>query len=286
MQDLQEWSVLNEMWEPGGLLACAVAVAGVGLLGYLSGQALRERPDLPRQREMLWGARWGWAVFLVLLGLRYAGVYLGVAFTEYDHTAEGGSFWGLLLAIVVLARLFPWRARGLVYFESLEKEKRRERKQAKGGMKLVWKIGQGLLGLLARLGIVLLLVLLCVGTVGGYLQDRERIWDREQQVVGDAMRIYLQAEQVRRVWVFMADPVQDWVESTIFRQTPFWKGRSGIPNHLGIELKHGASQKQADELLEMAREGLGVLGRAERWTIAVSCSKPRITAEAVYDPGG
>jgi len=40
MQDPQEWSVLNEM---------------------------RERPDLPRRVEMLWGARWAWVVLLVLI---------------------------------------------------------------------------------------------------------------------------------------------------------------------------------------------------------------------------
>ena len=287
MQDPQEWSVLNEMWEPGMLLACALGVAGVGLLGYLSTQGLRERTDLPHHGEMLWGARWGWAVVLVLFVLRYAGAYLGVAFTEYDHTAARGSLWGVLLALVLLGKLFPWRARGLVYSESLEERKRREKERTiPGGVKLVVKIGQGLLRALERLLIVSLVVSLCVVTVGEYLQDRERIWDKKQQVVGDAMRTYLQAEHVRRVWAFMADPVQDWVESTIFRQTPFWKWRSGIPNHLGIELEYGATEEQADELLERAREGLGALGRAERWTITVSCSKPRIAAEAIYEPGG
>jgi len=279
--------VLNEMWEPGVLLACAVAVAAVGLLGHLSSQALRERPDVPRRVEMLWGARWGWAVFLVLLVLRYAGAYLGVAFTEYDHTAARGSLLGVLLAIVLLARLFPWRARGLVYFESLEEQKRKERVQAwRGGAKLVVKIGQGLLWALERGWIVLIVILLCVLAAGGYLQDRTRIWDEKQQAVGETMQTCLQAEQVHHVWAFMADPVQDWVESTIFRQIPFWKWHSGIPNRLGIDLKDGATEEQADELLARAREGLSTLGRAEPWTITASCSKPRITAEAVYDPGG
>jgi len=73
------------------LLPAGGAVVLFALVGLFSARALRCLPDCEHKREMLWGARWYWAVFVGVVGIAFGMLYFGVARTPYLMTSMCGS---------------------------------------------------------------------------------------------------------------------------------------------------------------------------------------------------
>lgn len=103
----------------------------VGLGGWVSGRlsvaCLRRAPDFPHKTEMIWGAKWGWLLFLGGVALLYLAVCLGVNFGFYPSTLAAAVGALLFSAPIVTISFFPWQHIGSAAWVYRIKERIRRR---------------------------------------------------------------------------------------------------------------------------------------------------------------
>ena len=104
--------VTEELFAPRALLLYAGLTAFDLAVGYASWRALVRLPDFPYRREMLWGARWMWAVIAAVLGAAITVTYYGAVYTNYPLTSVilGGAVFTLGMHQTML--LLPMRGDG------------------------------------------------------------------------------------------------------------------------------------------------------------------------------
>ena len=89
---------LGESFQWGAVLAIG-ALAFVWLVGYLSLRFLRDLPDFEHKREMMWGAKWHWAIYASILTASILTMYFGFTLSPYPTTS-------LLVALALMWVLF------------------------------------------------------------------------------------------------------------------------------------------------------------------------------------
>ncbi len=104
--------VAERIFAPRLLLVYAAFLVYVLGVGYASWRMLLRLPDFPYRREMLWGARWVWAVVAAVLGVAMGVTYYGAFDTDYPLTSiiVGGAVFTLGMHQTML--LLPMRTEG------------------------------------------------------------------------------------------------------------------------------------------------------------------------------
>ena len=91
--------MLGTVLDPRGLITAGAAVVFVAVAGAASLRILRRLPDFPAKRQMEWGARWCWLLFLLIIVIAYAAAYVCMTRTRYTVSS---AFAGKLVVDTML----------------------------------------------------------------------------------------------------------------------------------------------------------------------------------------
>ena len=96
---------------------CSVAVTlivalGAWLSGRLSLACLRRAPDFPHRTEMIWGAKWGWAVLSGLIGVMSLVSWLAANFGFYPTSLLAAAATVLYVGFSFYCHFFRWQNAG------------------------------------------------------------------------------------------------------------------------------------------------------------------------------
>jgi hypothetical protein len=101
--------------QPASLGPMAVLLCFVSVSGYLSLRVLLGLPDFEHRREMIAGARWGWAGVLFVLILACGVAYFGATRTGYVMTSVFGALILVVGSLPLLSVIFPRQADGVTF---------------------------------------------------------------------------------------------------------------------------------------------------------------------------
>lgn len=260
-------NAMRMVFDPGMAAPWVGVVVLFGAMGYASLRFLRKQPDFPEKPQMLWGAKWLWALTAGLVIVKYLVWYLGALLTDYSFSFMFAGLvvfgWGVFLLLLVLplqtsgsaACLVPLRAwinRKPVDLPAwLDQEQRTRRSR--------WY----------RVGIpaTALLLTAYLGYLIGYSYPRERemapLWEYMQ--TGALLREQLNSDTVRQV-IAGGPPVSE-------------------RHVIVVQVVERTSTQEAAVVIEQAKRALAVQDRPERWEIRVYASNKGILATGEYVPG-
>ncbi len=91
-----------------------IVALGTWLFGRLSLACLRRSPDFPHKAEMVWGAKWGWAVLSGVIGVTCLVVSLSASFGFYPTSLSVAIGTLLYVGFSFYCHFFRWQNTGAV----------------------------------------------------------------------------------------------------------------------------------------------------------------------------
>ncbi|MFB3880638.1 MAG: hypothetical protein ACE149_05210 [Armatimonadota bacterium] len=268
--------------------------------GFLSLRILRRMPDFPRKRDMIWGARWCWALELAVFLCAYAVAYLGITRTDYLLTAfvASGAFPWLALPALQLA--LPRQFYGdMLWIAALASRVRRRPLDIEAWLtKLDRSWSRTWLNCSAVFA-YLALVFLMVGYIAlafTYPFDVDAAAQFRAQDVADelglAMRGTTIGRRIQKVEAFVPSTEPDWLEHGGELEAVKWSlrrifGRAEPPQNehrVLIRVTKDSTQTQKREVLAQAQNLLADRHEPHRWRIAVYSRESKLSVHGWYPP--
>jgi hypothetical protein len=300
-QDETARMVAEHIFEPRLLLVYAGFLLFVVAVGYASWRVLVRLPDFPYRREMLWGARWTWAVMAVALGLALAVMYYGGAYTGYPLTCIIIGQAVFVVGVADTTLLLPMRAEGWRFcLVALGARLRGQRLDLNAWVtarvrqhhKPWLRYGLGVGGSLA---VLLMNAYLVLAFTYPFDRDVARV-DREQRIANEVaadVREHLQGQTVVEVRAY--GPIDlDWLEEAGTASQAKGSLREILalddppplekPFHLFIEVAPDTSVEDAEVVLEQARSALKERHESRQWQVSVVRGAEMLREASTPDP--
>ncbi len=282
-------------------------VASVGLfvvMGFFSLRALKRLPDFEHKAEMVWGAKWYWAVWLAMCAVVYGTLYYGLTATPYllttlittpvllsllcwlsirylDHQSTGALF---------CMNVFSARLRGKKF--DLGEWQERQRKLA-SKQRIIRAIVHALH---IVIGVFYLYIVLAVS----YPADRWSAEMRRVETLGEHIKVQLHSERIDEFDAVPAIPDFEHFLSTGGVQQAWLSLRDivhlapkvpGPPDrdldyyHIFIKATPGTGQAEAEELLARTQQALIAAGEDHYWRIIISSRDKAVSVRGVWPEG-
>ena len=238
-------------------------VAVFALMGYASLRVLRKQPDFPQKPQLVWGARWFWALMAGALSVQGVITYLGDDLGGSQFGLCSGGYFALVW-IVFVATLLPsqvngpalWIIAALIWIRKRPVERvslfdEHERSPHNRWCK-------------APLPGIMLVTVAMAGYLTAQLSPMERslCHTRQYAVVAAAVREHVDKELVVKVVAG---------ERVIFHELAVW-----------IRVRQETTPEQATALADQAKQALAVQSRPDRWEIRVYARDKGILATGEY----
>jgi len=251
------------------LATVGAVVAVLGLVGYFSYRFLRTLPDFEYKRQMLWGAKWLWAVAAVVPGVAGLTVYLLLTRTPYFGTAITAGP-GIFLLIALVSLLLPTQIRGnLAVLDLLNARLKRqpfdfpawlERERRLCPRRRLHTFIMGGVWLLFTVAFAYFILTVMIPS------------DREFAEVGRLLTLVQTLEQQ--------------IDSPLVEGVYPWGLLPDEPYTLEVRVPEDTTPAQAKELLQRTQQVLASLGEKQRWRIVVSYCGKKTFATGIYEPRG
>ena len=297
-QDEMARMVAERLFGPAQLLTVAGVLLFVMVMGYASRRLLLRLPDFPYRQEMLWGARWMWAIIAAVLGVAMGVTYYGAIYTDYPLTfiVMGGAVFPLGMGGAMSLR--PMRAEGWGFcFTALGARLRGQRldmgdwvtKRVRQYHKPWIKYGLGW-------GVPLTLVLMNAYAALAYTYPFDREFgrtDREQRIadqVAAEVRERLQGRKVVDIQAYGPMDLDAFDERDLSRIRTSLRELLALDDpppsqesfRLFIEVMPDTNIEDAESMLEQARAGLEERHDGRQWDVSVYVRDAEVLARGEY----
>jgi hypothetical protein len=289
----------EQLLDPGLLLVYAGFLLLDLAMGYASWRLLLRLPDFPYRREMLWGARWMWAVVAAASGLALAVTYYGATRTSYPFTCIFVGKAVFEVGMIGTMLLLPMRGEGWTFCLTALGARLRGRRldmeawvtaRVRQYHKPWIKYGLGVGGSLALL---LMNAYLVLAFAYPFDRDLARV-DREDRVAGEVaadVRARLEGWPVADVRAYGPIDMDSLEEAFSFSQVTRSLREILViadpapaekPFHLFIEVPPEASAEDAEAMLSTARAALDERQDSRPWRVAVYVRGADVLARGEY----
>lgn len=290
--------------QPSILGVMAIALCVVWAWGYLSLRALRRLPDLPHKREMMAGARWGWAGMASCLALACGGSYLAGVYTRYPVTSGFGAQFLLLASFALAGWAFPRQMDGVTFVFFVARQRIRGREVSAAAWLELLARREKLKRYPTATAVCMLAMLVfmwvCLTLAFTYPVDAEFAKEIAEQEVADRLadgvRDGLALPYVQKVSAFgphpKVDPLLDLatMDQIVDSAREILRLRSAEDQappgeyHLFVEVTAETTDDQARDILAQAQNLLADCRDPHHWRIAVYSRGSKLSAHGFYPP--
>ncbi len=259
--------LLGVIFSAENIFFVAIFIGLIALVGHFSYRFLRGLPDFEHKAQMMWGAKWYWAIVLAACAIGSLTMYLGITVTQYMTTSilvADALFW----LIIALSFLFlPHQIRGgLALFDFLRPRLRGRRFDFDAWLERQRQVDtkHRLVRHIPDVVMLLVPVMIAYFAFSVYPVDRE---------IAEMQRVLPLAETLTQQ---LASPLVKGVfPNPPFRQQPY---------ELRVKVPEDTTTVQAEEVLRQTQQALSRLGEPRRWEIVVTDCGKKTFATGLYDP--